>query len=347
MSFIQTYTTSFKSVNDIKYEIPNIQRSVDIDQVNKIYTFQNNFYLKTQKYCLNGSISIAKDLSTNTDYLIDGQHRMNAYSKLSRDFPERKINVMVDTFECLHMNDVELTYEYVNTNNPNPITTLGIDKYKIVKSFRLKMEQQFDKAYFKKSETPVRPNINLEKLEKAIEEKDFIKICNIKSGNDLYELSLKINRYYCSVDAVQYEKWGIKNSSTIIDIINRRSNKLFLGMYTSFEWIDRLHDHIVYQKEFSEMEHKSYSARIRITKNLKKVVWKETNGDKMTGLCYCCKKDIEFDDFECGHIIAVSKGGEHNACNMKPLCSYCNLNMGSMNLEEYKKTLHEQVMIRM
>lgn len=344
MSFIESHTTIRKSVNDIKYIIPEIQRNANIEHIDKIYEFQNIFYIKNNKYCLNGSISIGKDISTGLEYLLDGQHRMFAYDRLSKDFPEREMIISVDMFECADMKNIELTYEYVNTNNPNPITTLGIDRYKIIKSYRALMENQFDKAYFKKSDNPKRPSINLDSLEKAIEEKDFIQVCNIKSGQDLFRYTLLINKYYCNLTSSQYEKYGIKNSATIIDKINRLNNKLFLGMYTNFEWLDRLIEYIAFEYvDFDNMNHNSYSTRFKITKNLKKIVWRETNKDSITGSCYCCGEKIEFDNFECGHIIPVSKGGEQTAVNMKPLCSYCNLNMGSMNLEEYKRRLHSQV----
>ena len=49
------------------------------------------------------------------------------------------------------------------------------------------------------------------------------------------------------------------------------------------------------------------------------------------------------DNFVCGHIIPVSIGGETNISNMKAICSPCNLNMGTMNLNSYKKLVGEQI----
>ena len=36
-------------------------------------------------------------------------------------------------------------------------------------------------------------------------------------------------------------------------------------------------------------------------------VWKKFNGDKLTGTCYDCRKTIEFDDFQAGHIVPNHK----------------------------------------
>jgi hypothetical protein len=74
---------------------------------------------------------------------------------------------------------------------------------------------------------------------------------------------------------------------------------------------------------------------------LRKKVW-----DKYIGLdigkfkCLCCNiTDIIQMSFHCGHIIAESKGGETNLSNLKPICQNCNLSMGSLNMDDFMKTL--------
>ena len=88
-----------------------------------------------------------------------------------------------------------------------------------------------------------------------------------------------------------------------------------------------------------------FSAKIYYlsSKTLRKAVWLNTNKSDLRGICYCCENFIEFDNFVCGHIIPVSIGGETNISNMKAICSPCNLNMGIMNLDKYKKLLSDQL----
>jgi len=78
--------------------------------------------------------------------------------------------------------------------------------------------------------------------------------------------------------------------------------------------------------------------KTHIHKSLKNKVWEETYGTECgKHECYIgCGKMISQGDFECGHIMAESKGGPTNRSNLKPICSQCNKSMGTMNLEEYK-----------
>ena len=46
-----------------------------------------------------------------------------------------------------------------------------------------------------------------------------------------------------------------------------------------------------------------------------------------------------YENFECGHIIPVSKGGTNIVSNLKPICSACNKSMNNSNLEEFKAQL--------
>jgi|688.fasta_scaffold198178_2 hypothetical protein len=349
MFFIENFEKKYKSIDDIQYVIPEIQRRVEPDNIKKIYAFQKEYYNKKGEYCLNGSISIGRDLFTGIDYLLDGQHRMAAYTKLRSDFPEKSMIITVDTFDCSSIKNIELTYEYINTHNPNPITKLGLDDYKILQSFGDLMEKQF-KSYLKNTKKPQRPNINLTNLKDAIKEKKLIEKCNtyggsthIKSGVDLFQYILSINKYYCNLEHIQFSKWGINDYLKIIDKINKHENKLFLSLFSNFEWIDRLIEHITLTKPFNSLKHISNSWRPVITKTLRKAVWLNTNDSDLRGNCYCCENFIEFDNFVCGHIIPVSIGGETNISNMKAICAPCNLNMGIMNLDKYKKLLSAQL----
>ena len=342
MSFIENFEKKYKSIDEINYVIPEIQRQVEPNNIKKIYDFQLDYYNKKGEYCLNGSISIGRDLFTCIDYLLDGQHRMAAYIKLRKTFPERSMIITVDTFDCSSIRNIELAYEYINTHNPNPITKLGLDDYKILQSFEDLMEKQF-KSYIKNTKKPQRPNINLKNLKDVIKEKDLIQKGGIKSGDELFQYILSINKYYCNVEHIQFSKWGFNDYLKIIDKINKHENKLFLTIYLNFEWVDRLIEHITLEKPFNELKHISNSWRPIITKTLRKAVWLNSNDSDMRGSCYCCENSIEFDNFVCGHIIPVSIGGETNVNNMKPVCSYCNSNMGVMNLEKYKQLLLDQL----
>lgn len=78
--------------------------------------------------------------------------------------------------------------------------------------------------------------------------------------------------------------------------------------------------------------------RKKIPKAIKELVWAKYIGmDKPMGKCYVCRRPIHFTDFEVGHNKAVAKGGSNNPNNLRPICRKCNLAMGTMSIETFKR----------
>ena len=77
--------------------------------------------------------------------------------------------------------------------------------------------------------------------------------------------------------------------------------------------------------------------RKSIPKALKNKVWDTYVGkSKGIGKCFCCKKEIDSKDFDCGHVISVKDGGPTTVENMRPVCSPCNKSMGTQNMNDFK-----------
>ena len=76
-----------------------------------------------------------------------------------------------------------------------------------------------------------------------------------------------------------------------------------------------------------------------IPKQIKSIVWDEYIGEKKgVSTCMCCNiNTIKQMDFICGHIVPECNGGEISVKNLRPICSQCNLSMGSTNMIEYMK----------
>ena len=77
--------------------------------------------------------------------------------------------------------------------------------------------------------------------------------------------------------------------------------------------------------------------RNSIPTSVRKNLWKNYFGDNFTGVCNVCRKEININDFEAGHIISFANGGSDNIDNLVPLCRDCNRSMGKQNLDEFKK----------
>ena len=82
-----------------------------------------------------------------------------------------------------------------------------------------------------------------------------------------------------------------------------------------------------------------------IRKALRVAVWKLHFGAAGTGKCLACNvENIDCFNFECGHIIAESKGGATNQDNLRPICSVCNKSMGTMNMAEFVKKFFNRIL---
>lgn len=79
--------------------------------------------------------------------------------------------------------------------------------------------------------------------------------------------------------------------------------------------------------------------RKQITKKLRESVWTKRNGESIRGHCWCCKSNITPFDFEAGHVVAISKGGQTTLSNLEAACFSCNRGMSDRNMYEYIDSL--------
>lgn len=339
------YIKKHIKINDYKINtelnIPDIQRIVDKEHINEIYNFENEYYISHDEYCINGCLSIAYDEDKNIEYIIDGQHRYFAYSKLNTMFPHRIMKLSVDYyFFSGGDNSIELIYKLINENKPNLIVRCSIDKYKIIKEIEMFFRKNFNE-YIKSTKNPHKPNISWDYINNELLESNIIDILGITNSNDLINKIIELNTYYSTISNEQFKSWGIKNILDLKDKINGKANKFYLGIYSN-EWIYRLVDLYQSNKNHHEILHIAKDFRIKINPRLKREVWKTYNEEnKIDGNCYCCEEDIHFNEFECGHVIPVTKGGKTHLDNLRPICSQCNKDMGILNLEEFKTQINK------
>lgn len=75
-----------------------------------------------------------------------------------------------------------------------------------------------------------------------------------------------------------------------------------------------------------------------IPKNIRHMVWNKYIGINIAiSKCFVgCNREINWQNYECGHIIAKSKGGSTELDNLLPICSQCNKSIGNKNMDEFK-----------
>lgn len=79
---------------------------------------------------------------------------------------------------------------------------------------------------------------------------------------------------------------------------------------------------------------------VKIKPKTKKAVWENKFGSVNEGICRCGVVMTK-DKHHCSHIIPRSHGGRTDVSNLTPRCKRCNLQMGTRNLHEYDKNVHD------
>ncbi len=71
--------------------------------------------------------------------------------------------------------------------------------------------------------------------------------------------------------------------------------------------------------------------KTKIPRALREQLWLKSVGKKFESKCKTswCKNKMTVFDFQCGHDIPESRGGETSLHNLVPICSRCNLSMSN------------------
>lgn len=80
-----------------------------------------------------------------------------------------------------------------------------------------------------------------------------------------------------------------------------------------------------------------------IPSSTRKQVWKVYNGNVGSSVCFVCNATINALEYECGHIIPRSKGGENKVDNLLPICGTCNKAMSDTHLFEHVRQHFQKI----
>jgi hypothetical protein len=329
-----------KHCEKFKWNIPKIQREVDIEHIEKLYKKIKLEYNETGVFNF-GVFELAS--LRDVLYLLNGQHRYGVLLKLKKE----KINNIfihvrikeVDTEDELNnyfrvVNDSKISV--ICNNSCEQIIINGIKKYLI---------KTYSNKYFPTTKKPQRPNIKLDSLVNKIIEMNIISKLNITSPEDLAQKINKINSFYHSkiFSSDFWIKQNIKKDAKqwIEKATDRNIRKPFLlGIYPNYEWLDRMLVHYQQNIEYENMVHywKNIHVRKKPSLKLKTDIWEKRNGkDTLSnGKCYVCEEHLNFKNMQCGHIVSYYDGGKTELSNLEPICGSCNQSMGTTNLNKYK-----------
>jgi hypothetical protein len=336
--YLFKFINSSELINNYYIKQPECQRYLDNEQINKLLDYQIKHFNKYNEFFFTNPITLG--LYNEIHYIIDGQHRLNCITKLIKlKYDDFKIPVVILYIDSI--SELDNKYMAINSNKPIPLSK-NINDWKF---FGKHVEKHFIdnfSKYISNSNKPNPPNINIDNLIKYINQNN---IANKIDINVFIKEIDKLNIYYQQTYLTTLVKYFSKNIMKQINKskLKQENNPLLLSLYKNYEWIER----IIYKNnnnmDYESIVHIPKDHRVKIKIKLKREIWKKRFINKMNGECYVCDEGIDYDNFHCGHIKSLFYGGKTKLSNLEPICSKCNINMGTNNLEEYKNELNTEL----
>ena len=330
------YVNSSVMLKNVQLDL-DIQRELDLDWIQSLkqkickHKQENGYYFigAFEVACLHNSL-----------YMLNGQHRYFVVKDLVSEFKE-EIPVEIKIYTVSSKEEMQDLWMKVNGSKPSKLCK-STSTQVIINSIKKYFVQNYPK-YITSVDRPARPNINLEQLERALNENDTLKRLNIDSSEHFVSMIEKLNNFYKYSDTSKWKSWSIDESIVMKCKTKNVLKPLFLGIFTNFEWLKRIVE--VNKRDagidnYSCIPHLGLNTKSRkISKAKRRKIWEKRCSKKfMIGTCFVCKGNIDYDTFEAGHVVSHFWGGSTNIDNLEPICSICNKDMGVENLLKYKDT---------
>ena len=149
-------------INELQI-IPEYQRILSLNHVNKIYENLKEKFLKGINPILSGVIQIC--VNDTDKYIIDGNHRFHAFKKVYEEL-KKDLTIVVNYIDVKNEQEAKTLFDQVNMVNPVIFTKVPMSKINIVFNY---FKNKY-KKFFKTSDKPRRPHINEIQFQKDIKE---------------------------------------------------------------------------------------------------------------------------------------------------------------------------------
>lgn len=293
------------------------QRSFNDKHANDIYR-----YLTENKNAYLPPIVLGQIKENETWYILDGQHRMDAYRRMYRTFTMFNIPVML-----IIANSEETLKDifYSLNQGMSAVIPSTVDFMTVSREVVQAIKADYP-LVFMTSMKPRRPNLNETVLQNILVR--TLETCSGISGQELVHRIKFLNDQAQSLDYKTFKYPGDKDQQL------RRIHKLachkkfVLGLYKEDEFVKVLRENSIPNPIYK---------RKQFTTEERRHIWNAEYGtdDFTEKPCIGCSRDIYFDDFDCAHIEPISKGGSNNLDNIRPLCRSCNRKCSDKNLNDF------------
>jgi hypothetical protein len=336
------YLQKLDSILD--YKVPKSQRPLDINHVQKMVRDQVEEYKRYKSYSILQAITVV-NINNELIYIIDGQHRIQAFKELEKlGYHVKNIVVPVVCYRVVDETEMLKYFNMINSNMPIHPLELQEDFADYGKILIENITKTFDVYVKNDNKNSLCPHINMNEFKKNLSGRNLSdKLRNhSKSIDDFWNKILEFNEYVqnhvkaphqlCATMKKRIESCENKAQKFKVNMI------CYLGVWRKFEWLDFSLTSLLENKEFHEISLAcEKNTRMIIPYIIREQVWKKCNTNTSDlGICFTCCNDLYFRDMECGHIKAHALGGDITLDNLMPVCKTCNKDMGIMDLFEYK-----------
>ena len=300
-----------------KINVPDIQRVIKKERVDELYDNFLRIYDQEEEIITPGVIIIGQ--LEDTWYILDGQHRFNAYLLLYEN-TGRDQKLPINKIQVETKKELGQLFESINNTVPVADIPKGIerkDSNRVVKYFFERYGKIFSHS---RSGRTKRPHIHV-----TIFEENVAELLQEMSPDELINKINTLNKRLskCNIDFFCDKKSDKLKFERFINTIIKKGG-FYLGIY---DWMKELRgDKIIRYR-------KSLPAPLRT------IIWKKYYGDENSGECLFCSSEITKKSCHMAHDIAHINGGEATVNNLYPCCKTCNLSMGTKTYEEFKKYL--------
>lgn len=345
----RTVVTTESLSRVLTFITPKLQRNLCVDHVQQMVVDQREEYRRWSCYSMIQSITVA---SLNGElYVLDGQHRIKAFSQLaSEGYPIDNVVIPVVIYNVADLTELASYYNRINKHKPiHPLELVHTwDLYE--KPF-IGMLMSTYKDYIKETSSTCRcPHMSLNEIKHALQARAF--------GSKLEQQNVRVEDLWVHVTYLNdYVKGQVKSGLQLCPTMRKRLEECeqkaakhkcevcFLGIWRRFEWLDMCLTVILNKIPFDKIDMSSFTAtRRKIPFAVRQQTWKKVNDTSVdVGKCFVCESNLNFQDMECGHVLAHALGGNDTVANLMPVCKTCNRDMGIMNLYDYKRLVNTMI----
>ena len=307
-----------------RFTLPKFQRNRDESHVDQLFQRFLSYYETNKDVVMTGSISVGIKTDTSEWIVFDGQHRLRALDRLQKIHPIHTCKIRIDIYHVDTEEQIFALYNIINTSEKVELYR-GLNASTTAPLIEAWLRDKYG-TYLKTSKSPNGLNVNMKDIMKRMESCGVLDL----PYEDIKQRMEALIKLYACTSHDTWTEWGV--DSRRLSLLNG-ANPFYFGLYRHYEWIPRLVD-------TTDVKHCAVhkTPRMAIPKRVRSEIWSRRYGDLKQGKdvkCQCCKSEITYDYFHVSHKISLAKGGTNDLNNLDVVCPTCNLDMGTMSIEQY------------